>query len=116
MEGSASHGEHAAQSTYPLRVEAELDSHVSRWLWLAKWVLVIPYVIALVFPLDRVRRSDRGRVLRDPVHRPLPAVHARRGAWLSRYRSTSSSACSPAARGPASMRPTTPGDVPPAAD
>jgi len=49
MEGSASHGEHAAQSTYPLRVEAELDSHVSRWLWLVKWVLVIPHVIALVF-------------------------------------------------------------------
>src|SRR3954471_14837284 len=49
MEGSASHGEHAAQSTYPLRVEAELDGHLSRGLWLVKWVLVIPHVIALVF-------------------------------------------------------------------
>src|SRR5690242_4888494 len=41
--------EHAAKSAYPLRVEAELDGHVSRWLWLVKWVLVIPHVIALVF-------------------------------------------------------------------
>jgi hypothetical protein len=41
--------EHAAPSTYPLRVEGELDDHVSRWLWLVKWVLVIPHVIALVF-------------------------------------------------------------------
>jgi hypothetical protein len=41
--------EHAASTVYPLRVEGELDSHVSRWLWLVKWVLVIPHFIALVF-------------------------------------------------------------------
>src|SRR3954465_1007636 len=41
--------EHAAQSAYPLRVEAELDGRLSRWLWLVKWVLVIPHVIMLVF-------------------------------------------------------------------
>src|SRR5436190_22158025 len=41
--------EHAAPSAYPLRVEGELDGHLSRWLWLLKWVLVIPHVIALVF-------------------------------------------------------------------
>ncbi len=41
--------EHAAPSVYPLRVEGELDSHLSRWLWLVKWVLVIPHVIVLVF-------------------------------------------------------------------
>src|SRR5215210_3313268 len=41
--------EHAAPSVYPLRVEGELDGHLSRWLWLVKWVLVIPHVIALVF-------------------------------------------------------------------
>jgi hypothetical protein len=41
--------EHAAPSVYPLRVEAELDDHPSRWLWLVKWVLVIPHVITLVF-------------------------------------------------------------------
>jgi uncharacterized protein DUF4389 len=41
--------EHAASSVYPLRVEGELDGHLSRWLWLVKWVLVIPHIVALVF-------------------------------------------------------------------
>jgi hypothetical protein len=41
--------EHAASSLYPLRVEGELDGRLSRWLWLVKWVLMIPHVIVLVF-------------------------------------------------------------------
>ena len=41
--------EHADTSVYPLWVEGELDSHLSRWRWLVKWVLVIPHVIVLVF-------------------------------------------------------------------
>jgi hypothetical protein len=41
--------EHATPSVYPLRVEGELDRRLSRWLWLVKWVLVIPHVIVLVF-------------------------------------------------------------------
>ena len=41
--------EHAAPSVYPLRVEGELADQLSRWLWLFKWVLVIPHVVALVF-------------------------------------------------------------------
>jgi hypothetical protein len=41
--------EHAAPSAYPLRVDGELDGQLSRWLWLVKWVLVIPHVIVLVF-------------------------------------------------------------------
>jgi hypothetical protein len=40
--------EHAAQSVYPLRVEGERDSHLSRWRWLVKWILVIPHFIVLV--------------------------------------------------------------------
>jgi Domain of unknown function (DUF4389) len=40
---------HATPSMYPLQVEGQLDGHLSRWLWLVKWVLVIPHVIALVF-------------------------------------------------------------------
>ena len=34
---------------YPLRLEGELDrdGHVSRWLWLVKWFLAIPHLVAL---------------------------------------------------------------------
>jgi hypothetical protein len=38
----------AAQS-YPVRVDASLDPAVSRWLWLVKWVLLIPHYVVLVF-------------------------------------------------------------------
>jgi hypothetical protein len=41
--------EHAASSTYPLQVDGALDGHLSRWLWLVKWVLAIPHFIVLAF-------------------------------------------------------------------
>ena len=39
--------EHAAPSPYPLRLEGELDGHLSRWLWLVKWFLAIPHFVVL---------------------------------------------------------------------
>jgi hypothetical protein len=39
----------ANTSPYPLQVTGELSPRLSRGLWLVKWLLVIPHVIALVF-------------------------------------------------------------------
>jgi Domain of unknown function (DUF4389) len=36
-------------SVYPLRMEGKLDEPLSRWLWLLKWVLLIPHAIVLFF-------------------------------------------------------------------
>src|SRR5215210_2741647 len=41
--------EPATQSGYPLHLKGTLDPPLSRWLWLLKWLLVIPHLIVLVF-------------------------------------------------------------------
>jgi hypothetical protein len=36
-------------ASYPVKIEAELDPDLSRWLWLVKWLLAIPHFIILSF-------------------------------------------------------------------
>jgi hypothetical protein len=39
----------SAVPAHPLRLDARLDAHISRWLWLVKWLLALPHFIVLAF-------------------------------------------------------------------
>ena len=38
-----------ARAPHPVRVEGTRDPSLSRWLWLVKWLLLVPHVVVLVF-------------------------------------------------------------------
>ena len=38
-----------ANGAYPVSVGGEIDPALGRWLWLVKWLLIIPHLVVLVF-------------------------------------------------------------------
>lgn len=39
----------APAGVYPLTIEGDLDPGLGRWMWLVKWILVIPHCVVLAF-------------------------------------------------------------------
>jgi hypothetical protein len=39
----------STEAYYPARLNGEPDEPLSRWLWLVKWILIVPHIIVLLF-------------------------------------------------------------------
>jgi hypothetical protein len=39
----------AQLTSYPLVLDGGQSPHLSRWLWLVKWLLIIPHIVVLFF-------------------------------------------------------------------
>jgi hypothetical protein len=65
---------------YPLTLEVEYRDDLSRWMIFVKWLLVIPLDRARGSCNRGIRRCDHC-LLRDPVHRALPAWNVRLRGW-----------------------------------
>jgi len=47
--------------TYAVRLEGRLDHVTSRWVWVVKWILVVPHLVVLVLLGVGAVISDRSR-------------------------------------------------------
>ncbi len=64
-------------ANYPVRVDATLDSHLNRWMWLVKWLLATPHYVVLLFLWVafvvvrgcRLSRASRGGLPGAPLAR-----------------------------------------------
>ena len=53
----------------PVTLEGTIEATLSRWLWLVKWLLIVPHLFVLVLPVGRLLGGECDRLLLHPVCR-----------------------------------------------